>query len=90
MDRVAKTDLAVVSSTQMRKGSKQQRRSSAGMGRDIFFSLSSLMVEWNVDASSSWVWNDNQNGAAIDDHKLLTRLLQKNKVLPAEDDYLEE
>ena len=86
MDRVAKTDAAVVSSTQMRKGTKQQRRSSAGMGRDISESLSGLMVEWNVDAPSSWVWNDNQKGAAMDDQKLLTRLLQKNNVLPDEDD----
>jgi hypothetical protein len=45
MDRVAKIDAAVVSSTQMRKGAKQQRRSSAGMGRDISDSLSGLMVE---------------------------------------------
>jgi hypothetical protein len=60
MDRVAKTDAAVVSSTQMRKGAKQQRRSLAGMGRDISDSLPGLMIEWNVDAPSSWVWNDNQ------------------------------
>jgi hypothetical protein len=86
MDRVAKTNVAVVSSTQMRKGAKQQRRSSAGMGHDISDSLSGLMVEWNVDAPSSWVWNDNQKGAAMDDQKLLTRLLQKNNVLPDEDD----
>ncbi len=53
MDRVAKMDAAVVSSTQMRKGAKQQRRSSAGMGRDISDSLSGLMVEWNVNACAS-------------------------------------
>jgi hypothetical protein len=58
------------------------------MGRDISDSLSGLMVEWNVDAPSSWVWNDNQKGAAMDDQKVLTRLLQKNNVLPGEDDYL--
>ena len=86
MDRVAKTDAAVVSSTHMRKGAKQQRRSSAGMGRDSYDSLSGLMVEWSVDAPSSWVWNDNQKGAAMDDQKLLTALLQKNNVLPDEDD----
>jgi hypothetical protein len=90
MDRVAKTDVAVVSSTQMRKGAKQQRRSSAGMGRDISDSLSGLMFEWNVDAPTSWVWNDNQKGAAMDDRKLLTALLQKNNVLPEEDDFLAE
>jgi hypothetical protein len=48
------------------------------------------MIEWSVDAPSSWVWNDNQKGAAINDPKLLTRLLQKNKILPDEDDYLSE
>ncbi len=90
MDRVARTDAAVVSSTQMRKGSKQQRRSSAGMSRDNSGSRSGLMVEWNVDAPSSWVWNDNQKGAAMDDPKLLTALLQNNNVLPEEDDYLAE
>ncbi len=45
LDRAAKTDAAVVSSTLMRKGAKQQRRSSAGMGRDMSDSLSGLMVE---------------------------------------------
>ncbi len=60
------------------------------MGRDISDSLSGLMVEWNVDAPSSWVWNDNQKGAAMDDLKLLTALLQKNNVLPEEDDFLAE
>ncbi len=55
MDRFGNTDVAVVSSFQMRKGPKQQRRSSAGMGRDNFDSLSGLMVEWNVDAPSSWL-----------------------------------
>jgi hypothetical protein len=74
----------------MRKGPKQQRRSSAGMGRDNSDSLSGLMIEWNVDAPSSWVWNDNQRGAAMDDTTLLARLLQKNNVLPDEDDILAE
>ncbi len=90
MDRFTKTGAAVVSSIQMSKGSKQQRRSSAGIGRDMSDSLSGLTVEWNTDAPSSWVWNDNQKGAALDDPKLLTRLLQKNNVLPEEDDYLAE
>jgi hypothetical protein len=49
-----------------------------------------LMIEWNVDAASSWVWNDNQKGAAMNDPKLLTRLLQKNGFLPDEDDYISE
>ena len=48
------------------------------------------MIEWNVDAASSWVWNDNQKGAAMNDPKLLTRLLQKNGLLPDEDDYISE
>ncbi len=90
MDRVTKTDAAVVSSAQMGKGAKQQRRSLAGMGRDVSDSLSGLMVEWNVDAPSSWVWNNNQKGAAMDDQKLLTALLQKNNVLPEDDDYIAE
>ena len=74
----------------MRKGSKQQRRSSAGIGRDASDSLPGLTIEWNVDAASSWVWNDNQKGAALNDPKLLTRLLQKNGFLPDEDDYISE
>jgi len=60
------------------------------MGRDNSDSLSGLMIEWNVDAPSSWVWNDNQRGAAMDDTTLLARLLQKNNVLPDEDDILAE
>jgi hypothetical protein len=90
MDQGARADAAIVSSTQMRKGSKQQRRSSAGIGRDASDSLPSLTVEWNVDAPSSWVWNDNQKGAAMNDPKLLTRLLQKNNFLPEDDNYLTE
>jgi len=90
MDRFANSSAAVVSSFQMRKGAKQQRRSSAGMGRDNPDTLSGLTVEWNLDAPSCWVWNDNQRGAAIDDPKLLARLLQKNNVLPGEDDFLAE
>jgi hypothetical protein len=86
MDQVTRADVAVFSSTQMRKGSKQQRRSSAGTGRDTSDSLPGLMIEWNVDGASSWVWNDNQKGAAMNDPKLLTRLLQKNGLLPNEDD----
>jgi hypothetical protein len=90
MDQANRTTAAVVSSTQMRKGSKQQRRSSAGIERDTSVSLPGLAVEWNVDADSSWVWNDNQKGAAMNDPKLLTRQLQKNNFLPDEDDYLTE
>jgi hypothetical protein len=90
MDQGVRADAAIVSSTQMRKGSKQQRRSSAGMDRDASDSLPLLMIEWNVDAASSWVWNDNQKGAAMIDPKLLTRLLQKNGFLPDDDNYISE
>ncbi len=61
-----------------------------GIGRDASDSLPGLAVEWNVDTDSSWVWNDNQKGAAMNDPKLLTRLLQKNNFLPDEDEYLAE
>ncbi len=60
------------------------------MGRDNSDSFSGLMVEWNVNAPSSWVWNDNQRGAAMNDPQLLTRLLQKSNFLPDEDDFLAE
>jgi hypothetical protein len=45
MDQGARSDAAVVSSTQMRKGNKQQRRSSAGIGRDASDSLPGLTIE---------------------------------------------
>ncbi len=76
--------------TPSRKGSNQQRRSSAGLGRDSSESRTGLAVEWNLEIGSSWVWNDNQEGAAKSDHKLLTRLLQKACYLPDESDYLTE
>jgi hypothetical protein len=53
-----------------RKGSKQQRRSSAGLGRDSSEPRTGLAVEWNLEIGSSWVWNDNQDGAAKSDPKL--------------------
>jgi hypothetical protein len=90
MDQANRSTAAVVSSTQMRKGSKQERRSSAVIGRGSSDSLPGITVEWNVDADSSWVWNDNQKGAAMNDPKLLTRLLQKINFLLDEDDYLAE
>ncbi len=59
----------------MRKG---KRRSSAGIGREASDSLPGLTIEWN------------QKGATMNDPKLLTRLLQKKKLLHDEDDYLAE
>ncbi len=50
--------------TPARKGSKQQRRSSAGLGRDSSESRTGLAVKWNLEVCSSWVWNDNQEGAS--------------------------
>ncbi len=73
-----------------RKGTKQQRRSSTGLGRDSSELRSGLAVEWNLEIGSSWVWNDNQEGAARSDPMLLTRLLQKAAYLPDESDYLAE
>jgi hypothetical protein len=73
-----------------RKGSEQQRRSSAGLGRDSSESRTGLAVEWNLEVGSSWVWNDNQEGAAKSDPKFLTRLLQEACYLPDESNYLTE
>jgi hypothetical protein len=87
-DQANRATTAVVSYTLMRKGNKQQRRSSAGICRDTSDSLPGLAVEWNVDADSSWVRNENHKGTAMNDPKLLTRLLQKSNFLPDEDDYL--
>ncbi len=72
------------------KGTKQQHRSSTGFGRDSSESRTGLAVEWNLEIGSSWVWNDNQEGAARSDPKLLTRLLQKAAYLPDESDVLTE
>jgi hypothetical protein len=73
-----------------RKGTKQQRRSSTGFDRDSSESRTGLAVEWNLEIGSSWVWNDNQEGAARSDPKLLTRLLQKDAYLTDESDVLTE
>jgi hypothetical protein len=53
MDQGARADAAIVSSTQIKKGNKQQRRSSAGIGHDTSDSLPGLTIEWNVDAAPS-------------------------------------
>ncbi len=78
IDRASRATAAFVASTPARKQSKQQRRSSAGIGRDLSEPLPGLAVEWNVEADFSWVWSDNQEGAAKSDSELLTRLLQQN------------
>ena len=61
-----------------------------GIGRDLPDSLPGLAVEWNVEADSALVWNDNQNGAAYNDPELLTRLLQESHYLPDKHDFLAE
>ena len=61
-----------------------------GIGRDLPNSLPGLAVEWNVEADSALVWNDNQNGAAYNDPELLTRLLQQIHYLPDKFDFLAE
>ncbi len=59
LDRISRTTPAYVASAssikQSKQQSKQQRRSSAGIGRDRPDDLLGLAVEWNVDAESSWV-----------------------------------
>jgi hypothetical protein len=81
LDKASRATVAYVASTPARKQSKQQRRSSAGIGRELADTLPGLAVECNVEAEYSWVWNDNQVGAAANDPKLLTRLLAAAKSL---------
>jgi hypothetical protein len=90
IDRASRATAAVVASTPARKQSKQPRRSSAGIGRDLSEPLLGLAVEWNVEADFSWVWSDNQEGAAKSDPELLTRLLQQNGLLHDKSDFLAE
>ena len=77
LDKIARETPPIVDSAPIKKQNKQQRRSLVGTGRDLPDSLPGLAVEWNVEADSSLVWNDNQNGAAYNDSELLTRLLQQ-------------
>ena len=77
-DRASRATAAFVASTPARKQSKQPRRSSAGIGRDLSEPMPILAAEWNVEADFSWAWSDNQEGAAKSDSELLTRLLQQN------------
>jgi hypothetical protein len=72
------------------KDTKQQPRSSAGIGRGYSGSMIGLAVEWNLEVGSSWVWNDNQERVAKSDPTFLTRLLQEAKNLPDESDLLIE
>jgi hypothetical protein len=90
LDKVSRATAAYVASTPARKQSKQQRRSSAGIGRDLPDALPGLAVEWNAEVEFSWVWNDNQVGAANNDPELLTRLLQQSFYLPNKSDFLAE
>jgi hypothetical protein len=90
LDKVSRATSAYVASIPTRKQSKQQRRSSAGIGRDLPDALPGLAVEWNVEAEFSFVWNDNQEGAAHNDPELLTRLLQQSHYLPDKSDVLAE
>ncbi len=90
LDKISRTIPAYVPSAPTKKQSKQQRRSSAGIGHDLPDALPGLAVEWNVEAESSWVWNDNQVGAAHNDPELLTRLLQQSLYLPDKSDVLVE
>ena len=75
LDKIARNTPPIVDSAPIKKQNKQQRRSLVGISRDLPDSLPGLAVEWNVEADSAFVWNDNQNGAAYNDPELLTRLL---------------
>jgi hypothetical protein len=90
LDKLSRTTPAYVASAPVRKQSKQQRRSSAGIGRDLHDALPGLAVEWNLGSETAWVWNDNQEGAANNDPELLTRLLRQNLFLPDKSDVLAE
>jgi hypothetical protein len=88
LEKLPQTGPAYVASASVRKQSKQQRRSSAGIGRDLNEALPGLAVEWNLESEKSWVWNDNQEGAANNDPELLDRLLRLKSYLPDKHDVL--
>ena len=88
LEKLPQTGPAYVASASVRKQSKQQRRSSAGIGRDLNEALPGLAVEWNLESEKSWVWNDNQEGAANNDPDLLDRLLRLKSYLPDKYDVL--
>ncbi len=81
LDKTSRATAAYVASTPARKQSKQQKRYLAGIGRDYSDPLPGLAVKWNVEANFSWVWNDNQVGAANNDPELLTELRSAAKRL---------
>jgi hypothetical protein len=88
IDRASCVTAPVVASTPAKKQSKQPRRSSAGIRRDLSEPLPGLAVEWNVETDYSWVWSDNQEGAAKSRPELLARLLQQIGWLHDKSDYL--
>jgi hypothetical protein len=59
LDKAYRASASSATATPVRKGSKQQRPSSAGIGRDSSEIRTSLAVEWNLKVGSSWVWNGN-------------------------------
>jgi hypothetical protein len=87
IDRASRANAPIVASTPAKKQGKQPRRSSAGIGRDLSEPLPGFAVEWNVEADSSWVWSQNQEGAAKSDPELLARLLQQSGWLHDKSDY---
>ena len=88
LDTIGKSVLAPVVPT--RKSNKQQRNSTSGAIRNLSEPLAGLAAEWNTEAETAWVWKDNQEGAALADPWLFTRLLQKGGMIPAEGDYLSQ
>ncbi len=86
LDAASKSMLAPAAPA--RKGVKQQRRSTSGAIRGSSEPLTGLAVEWNTEVETTWVWKDNQEGAAKADPWLFSRLHQKADVIPAEGDYL--
>ena len=90
LEKIAREAPPIVDSAPIKKQNKQQRRSLAGISRDLPESLPGLAVEWDVEADYSLVWNDNQNGAAYNDPELFTRLLQSSHYLPDKSDFLAE
>jgi hypothetical protein len=81
LDRASRATAACVCRFYSRSKAEQ------AIGRDLSYPLPGLAVEWNVKADFSWVWSDNQEGAAKSDPELLTRLLQQTGYLPDKSNY---